>query len=174
MQHKWSNILTLLLALTSRECCGTPSCSKIHHLLLTQVLWFLRFVSKAGAGSRGGGDRQFCYVNGRPVDLPKVCSQFDLDHIACTLPHSRSHLLSRSLTHTKNDLLTQSVIDSVTHSFTHALTSSLTHSINQKCAPGLEPGIQKIYALLPQRIGSATLASSGQGRPDIHGHHAQP
>ncbi|KAL0023381.1 hypothetical protein WJX79_000253 [Trebouxia sp. C0005] len=30
------------------------------------------FVSKAGAGSRGGGDRQFCYVNGRPVDLPKV------------------------------------------------------------------------------------------------------
>ncbi len=33
---------------------------------------FHRFVSKAGAGSRGGGDRQFCYVNGRPVDLPKV------------------------------------------------------------------------------------------------------
>lgn len=32
-----------------------------------------RYVSRAGAGSRGGGDRQFCYVNGRPVDLPKVC-----------------------------------------------------------------------------------------------------
>ena len=128
MQHKWSNILTLLLALRSSECCGTPSCSKIHHLLLARVLWFLRFVSKAGAGSRGGGDRQFCYVNGRPVDLPKVCSQFKFDRIACTLPHSRSHLLARSLTHTKNDLLTQSVIDSVTHSRTHFLTSSLTQS----------------------------------------------
>ena len=64
--------------LRSPECFATSSCSKTDHPLLTQVLGFLRFVSKAGAGSRGGGDRQFCYVNGRPVDLPKVCSQLTL------------------------------------------------------------------------------------------------
>ena len=40
--------------------------------IVTDDLMLCRFVSKAGAGSRGGGDRQFCYVNGRPVDLPKV------------------------------------------------------------------------------------------------------
>ncbi|KAL3143766.1 hypothetical protein ABBQ32_003597 [Trebouxia sp. C0010 RCD-2024] len=38
------------------------------------------FVSRAGAGSRGGGDRQFCYVNGRPVDLPKVHSTEKINH----------------------------------------------------------------------------------------------
>ena len=36
------------------------------------LIGLCRYVSRAGAGSRGGGDRQFCYVNGRPVDLPKV------------------------------------------------------------------------------------------------------
>ena len=31
-----------------------------------------RFVSKATAGSgRAGGDRQFFFINGRPVDLPR-------------------------------------------------------------------------------------------------------
>jgi len=31
------------------------------------------FVSKAAPGcGRGAGDRQFFYINGRPVDLPKV------------------------------------------------------------------------------------------------------
>ncbi len=32
-----------------------------------------RMVSKAGPGNgRAGGDRQFFYLNGRPVDLPKA------------------------------------------------------------------------------------------------------
>lgn len=44
-----------------------------------------RFVSKAGAGSRGGGDRQFCYVNGRPVDLPKVSSATHACYTPCTM-----------------------------------------------------------------------------------------
>ena len=44
-----------------------------------------RFVSKAGAGSRGAGDRQFCYVNGRPVDLPKVSGATHACHITCTM-----------------------------------------------------------------------------------------
>lgn len=34
-------------------------------------------VSKAGAGvGRADNDRQFFYLNGRPVDLPKVCMSF--------------------------------------------------------------------------------------------------
>ncbi len=32
-----------------------------------------RYVSKAGAGSsKSAGDRLFLYLNGRPIDLPKV------------------------------------------------------------------------------------------------------
>lgn len=53
---------------------------------LTDDLMLCRFVSKAGAGSRGGGDRQFCYVNGRPVDLPKVIGATHACHTTSTLP----------------------------------------------------------------------------------------
>lgn len=38
------------------------------------VLEIVGWVSKAGAGwGRAAGDRQFLYVNGRPVDLPRIC-----------------------------------------------------------------------------------------------------
>jgi DNA mismatch repair protein PMS2 len=39
---------------------------------LTFLFWN-SFVSKAGAGcGRASGDRQFFYVNGRPVEMPKA------------------------------------------------------------------------------------------------------
>ena len=126
MQHYHATKMIIFLdvgVLRSPECFATPSCSSIHHPLLTQVLDFLRFVSKAGAGSRGGGDRQFCYVNGRPVDLPRVCSQFNFDHIACTLPQSLTHSLTHAVIHS----LTHAVIYSLTHSFIHFLTHPPTH-----------------------------------------------
>jgi len=38
------------------------------------VLEVTGWVSKPGAGcGRAAGDRQFLYVNGRPVDLPRIC-----------------------------------------------------------------------------------------------------
>ncbi len=44
----------------SLACVVTPACVR-------------RYVSKAGAGSsKSAGDRLFLYLNGRPIDLPKV------------------------------------------------------------------------------------------------------
>ncbi|CAM6083351.1 unnamed protein product [Calypogeia fissa] len=51
----------------------TASCMEQLDLLVSDTCSVEGFVSKPGAGSgRPSGDRQFFYVNGRPVDLPKV------------------------------------------------------------------------------------------------------
>ena len=51
----------------------TATCLESLNVLVSDGGRVEGFVSKAGAGcGRASGDRQFVYVNGRPVDLPKV------------------------------------------------------------------------------------------------------
>ena len=56
---------------TVAECIAVCSCS-CACLLMCQVFIVCRYVSKPAAGGRGAADRQFFFVNRRPVDLPKV------------------------------------------------------------------------------------------------------
>ncbi|KAL2649408.1 hypothetical protein R1flu_017536 [Riccia fluitans] len=51
----------------------TAGCMEWLDLAVTESCYVEGFISKPGAGcGRAAGDRQFFYVNGRPVDMPKV------------------------------------------------------------------------------------------------------
>ena len=76
-----------LLATTSgsrgEECSQAASCASKHFAItaaisLSDCVWMIaslpcRYISKGSAGvSRASGDRQFTYLNGRPVDMPSA------------------------------------------------------------------------------------------------------